>query len=199
MRPQAILFKKHTMNISGAIVFALFMPVLCVKPVMAKEFKSPDGRFIVRIAYGDQKNNYEIRDNKTGRLDTSIELLTRLFWLRWSGDSKTFVAVDQLAHGSYAQVFHFDGKKWIYHDVKPPEKDLESYAVVGAFIKPHLITITSTLSYLKGSDSLTGFGFCGFDFNIESGHLSNIRVIPIDTKTYELLQMLVDKDLLPGG
>jgi hypothetical protein len=65
------------------------------------KFYSPDRNTV--IVYNPDQ--LEIRDTRTNQLYSSVTV-SLLFALRWTGDSKTFVAIEHIAHGSDAIFAH---------------------------------------------------------------------------------------------
>jgi len=140
--------------------------------------RSPDGKFTV-FYYAPK---LEIRETPTGFTRGTAEA-SPVYVLSWTGDSKTLVVVEHIAHGSEAFVVHFDGQMWttVRPDL-PGQKDYRAIAVVA--VKTHRSTVD--ISYKTYDDTY----LVSFTLILSTGELSHCRRQRISFKKWKELVML---------
>jgi hypothetical protein len=143
--------------------------------------RSPDGKVIVIY----KPDRLEIRDRKRDRLLSST-IVVPVIALRWTGDSRTLVVVEAIAHGSAATIIHFNGKQWEGFDVIPPGEDYRDYAVVDLKTQRDLVQ----LSYKASGTAIYHISFTLDPF---SRKLSNTRKRKISFQQWLALPMVGDK------
>src|SRR6267143_2428408 len=94
-------------------------------------FISPDGRYSVKVEVIDRLPHYIIEDTKARKVDQSIIMPSLLLYLHWAADSRSFVAVEHIAHGSCGRIIYQAADKWIDVEVRPPSEELTDAVVVG--------------------------------------------------------------------
>jgi len=176
---------KAVMKIGILLIFVL---VLICTQIIAKEinpddvFISPDGRFTVRFT--DEVMNLKIKDNQTGKITTS-GVLTPCYSLKWTGDSKTIVAIYHLAGGSDADIFHFSKNKWNRCKMGAPDQDFNFIDVTSEKIGTKKIELTYRAG-VRDPRHDTFFTY-SLSFNPETGATTLIGKHEIDEETYEKL------------
>ena len=136
-------------------------------------YPSPDGRFVVRIDYNDERGlYYVIKDRTTGHTDASVGNITRLLWMKWGPDSRTFVTVEHIAHGSFARVVHYRAGDWSAHQVAVPSSGRQNSSVVGASIKAKLVHLRYKFVHEDQDGLNDGLGLCHFDVDVATGRTS---------------------------
>jgi hypothetical protein len=145
------------------------------------KFLSPDRKFVV-VYNPDQ---LEIRNSKTGHMEASITV-SLLYALRWTGDSKSFVAVEHLVGGSGTTIVHFNGARWENFIVDPPGEEWKDSAVVKLKAEREFIEISYKV---RGS----AIYFISFTVNPSTRALSNVRKEEISFEKWKTLRMVGDK------
>jgi len=98
---------------------------------------SPDGKLYVYY----EAPTFEIRDSKTSAVLGSKEQEQPVLAVRWTGDSKTLVIVEHIAHGSYASFLHWDGTAWRPRSVETPFERLIYRGLAVVDVKPDRETV----------------------------------------------------------
>src|SRR5438094_6209041 len=75
-------------------------------------FVSPDGQYSVQLEEIDRAPHFLIKTMATGQVDNSIVMPTRLLYLHWAANSKSFVTVEHIAKGSRGRVIYLEADKW---------------------------------------------------------------------------------------
>lgn len=151
-------------------------------------FTSPDKRFTVQLV-SDDRYKFKITDNKTGKVDQSVEMITLLFSLNWTGDSKTIVTVEHIAKGSITQIIHFSNNKWSSFLVEPPD-NIGHYSVLKQEIGMNTVNLTYKATKEKDNGSIIGFYTCKFDIDPATGAVTHVVTHDIDESTYASLKGL---------
>jgi len=150
-------------------------------------FSSPDGRFVIRVDYTDDRGlYYVIRDRLGGRTDKSIDFFSRLLWLKWAPDSRTFVTVDHIAGGTIARVMHYQSGRWCVHEVEVPSEDMSNSRVLGVSFEDKVVHLSYKFQHTDKHGPNDGFGLCHFDVDVASGNTSHFVAQSIN------LQLFVD-------
>jgi len=102
---------------------------------------SPDKK-IVAVYNPDQ---LEIRDVNTDQLYESVTV-SLIYALRWTRDSSSLIAVEQIAHGSDAVVLHRNARDWTSFRITPPGDSYKDYAVVALKAQQSSFEITYRVS-----------------------------------------------------
>jgi hypothetical protein len=171
--------------------FFILISVLICTQAVAQEvnpgdvFTSPDGRFIVRFT--DEVMNLKIKDNQTGKV-TTLGVLTPCYSIKWTGDSKTIVAIYHLAGGSDADIFHFSKSEWRRCSVDSPDNNFNFIDVIKEKIGMDRVGLT----YKAGIRDLQNDTFFTYSlsFNPETGATTEMLEHEIDEKTYEKLHAI---------
>jgi hypothetical protein len=163
----------------------LFLVLMCIQS-SAQEvnpgavFTSPDGRFTIRFT--DQEMNLSIKDNQTAKI-TTLGVLTPCYSIKWTGDSKTFVAIEHLAGGSDADIFHFNKDQWHNSSADPLSDAFDHIDVTDENIGTNKIKFVYKADIRSAQQDQ--FFTYAFTFNPETGSTTGIVEHKIDEKTYE--------------
>lgn len=155
------------------------------------EIPSPDRKFMVQVTdhYG-----LIIKDILTSGVDASIKLLPLLQPLKWTGDSKTIVAITHIAGGSNLVLIHPNNGQWKGFVPTPPMPDSDK----GNFVNCGVIKIEIGIRDVKvsyriisqklGKDYKDNFYISSFTVNPESGDQSQLDIHEIDSGAYNNLK-----------
>ena len=138
-------------------------------------FVSPDGRYSVNVEVIDRLPHYIIKDTKARKVDRSIIMPSLLLYLHWAADSRSFVAVEHIPHGSCGRVIYQAGDKWVDIEVRPSSEDLTDAAVVGLEIKGDNVHYRFAARHIKANGMPIRYGFYDLDVSLEQGRISNVR------------------------
>lgn len=138
-------------------------------------FISPDGRYSVKVEVIDRLPHYIIEDTKTRKVDRSIIMPSLLLYLHWAADSRSFVAVEHIPHGSCGRVIYQAADKWVDVEVRPPSVELKDAAVVGLEIAGDNVHYRFAARHIKPNGMPIRYGFYDLDVSLERGRISNVR------------------------
>jgi len=142
-----------------------------------EKFVSPNGEFTVQ-------GNVEIINNKTGD-QCLVEVLSPVYSLKWTRDSKTIVVIGRIAHGSYASVIHYNGKEWKKYEVDPPDSDeghFWNYSVIREEIGFSDVVITYKINTKKNMSDAYVSHLCTLRVDPATGVISEIKRIAQESK-----------------
>ena len=144
----------------------------------------------------DKTNCLSISNIQTGQIST-IPAIGPLYFLQWTGDSKTIVTVEHRAGGSAACVYNYDGILWENTEIVSPEKFARHTDVVKIIPNFDNITVTYKTSSIKNlhySDILYHI----YNFNVSGRTGEILRTISerkIDLNTFDRLPSLSHRAL----
>src|SRR5437899_7910222 len=101
---------------------------------------SPDGKFYVFY----EAPTFQIRDAKTSAVLGSVDQEQPVQALRWTGDSKTLIIVEHVAHGSDAYFLHWDGAAWRPQFTYALFEKEDHRAIAVVDVKPHTDAVDVT-------------------------------------------------------
>jgi hypothetical protein len=145
-------------------------------------FYSPDRNTVV-VYKPDQ---LDVRDARTNELQKSVTI-SLLFGLRWTGDSKTFVAIEHIAHGSDATFVHLSDGEWRSFVVTPPGEEYRDYAVIRVEAQQKDVR----LSYSAATNE--ALYLISFTVDPSTQALANVTTQELSYKAWEALPIFGDK------
>ena len=108
-----------------------------------ESFNSPDQQYIAKLVSAATSDVYPktYSENPSDPIDClqivdklgkskSLFEQTFIYSLQWTGDSKTVVTVEPIAHGSECNIYHYANDKWKRIIIKPPDLLKGVYSVV---------------------------------------------------------------------
>jgi YD repeat-containing protein len=185
-RPQTLIcLEGGQMKIYTLILFSVVIYAQAVAQEInpGDVFTSPDGCFTVRFT--DREMNLDIRDNQTGKV-TILGVLTPCYSIKWTGDSKTIVAIYHLAGGSDADIFHFTKSEWRRCSVASPNDNFNFIDVIEEKIGMNRVSLTYKAG-IRGPQRDAFFTY-SLNFNPETGATTGMVEHEIDKAIYEKLQ-----------
>ncbi len=140
---------------------------------------SPDGELYVFY----EAPTFQIRDAKTSAVLGSVEQEQPVQALRWTGDSKTLVVVQHVAHGSDAYFLHWDGIAWRPQFVDDPFENEDYRAIAVIDVKPHKETVDITYKTSIPTRLVS------FTFTASTRKVSNLQRREITFERWKQLRM----------
>ena len=153
--------------------------------------KSPNGMFEAKCETGEQLHpavgRIEIVDTKNGTLQHALEINPPLYALRWTGDSRTLIAIERVAGGSVAVIVHRSSGKWSVFQADPQHADKS--AVIALRPKMRAVEL-SYKTYQQEAHGKEGrFYVITFLVDPNTGHHRHETKHEIDLETYRRLRL----------
>jgi hypothetical protein len=140
---------------------------------------SPDRKLYVFY----EAPKFEIRDAKRSAVLGSVDQEQPVEALRWTGDSKTLVVVQYVAHGSDAYFLHWDGVAWRPQFVRELFEKEDYRAIAVVHVKPHTESVDITCkTYIPTR-------LVSFTFTPSTRKVSNLRRHDITVRQWDQLHM----------
>jgi hypothetical protein len=151
-------------------------------------FTSPNGHFAAELTdENEHGQNLHITDTRTGAVYKSA-LSLPLFFVTWTHDCRTIVAVEHLAGGSQMSLIHFSGRSWKRFEVEPPGGDSGHYDVIGQEIRQNSIRVTYKMTKEKADGDIIAFYTCAFDIDPSTHAMRDIDKQRISRDTFVALR-----------
>ena len=161
-------------------------------------FVSPDGRFTLSIApeiniYGVELPELIIRDRMNGAVERSdpnsgegdgLNVLTPIFFIKWTGDSKSVLVISHIAHGTIAAVLHFDGSQWHQKVLQPPSPQGGHMTVLSQRLGFHNVAVTYAVDIAVAAQTPTAFYCSSFQFDPATESYSHVLNDRLDHSAY---------------
>jgi hypothetical protein len=161
-------------------------------------FPSPDGRFVLKIApeiniYGVELPELILEDRRTRAVERSdpnggegkgLNVLTPIFFIKWTGDSKTILVISHIAHGTIGAELHFDGSTWHQRLLQPPSPDDGHFTVLSQHVGRHQIGISYAVDVAAGAETPHKFYRTAFTYNPVTDSYSHIHNQTLNCSAY---------------
>jgi hypothetical protein len=154
-------------------------------------FVSPDKRFAFKVSDEDfSGNDFDLQDLKSGKWLSAadsdyLDLPTPVFFVGWTGDSKSILVIGHSDSGSIATAVHFDGAGWRKIDIQPSLKLPMNafYFVLHQHVGLHTINLTYGIDAptANGRDSYVK---TSFEFDPATGRYGDVNKVPADYGVY---------------
>ena len=115
-----------------------------------------------------------------------IPTLFPILSIKWTGDSKSIVVINHIAHGSEAGVYHFDGKKWDVYEACPRTSDY--YEVVGEMVGKDTVKFSYVIIKRTPGNLRDRYYIYTFVFHPDTNERVDEKTKEIDEDAYSRLQ-----------
>jgi hypothetical protein len=137
-------------------------------------FVSPNGRYCVQLV----DENFVIKDTVTGRVDPSLTN-TGVYYLRWALNSRSFVTVEHISHGSHGRVVSLNQDKWNSVDVYPPGPRKMDSTVINLELHSDRVHYKFAGDILGPRWEPVSYQLCDLDVILQTGRMSNVKWTPL--------------------
>ena len=185
------------MKIVKAFLFLAFMLIYTQADALAviksgQNFISPNKIYVASIRF-DGEWKLSVKNNKNGEIEV-FGILNPIYSIKWTGDSRVIISVSHIAHGSAASYIFLNKNKY-WTDIDPPQNSElahHAYGVVGLDVGFNTVKLTYKVAdrTSNSGDLIDDFYVCTFDFNPETGVISNEVKRKIDLNSYDALKLL---------
>jgi hypothetical protein len=138
-------------------------------------FVSRNGRYCVQLYLNE---SFLIRDTATGRVDTSIAS-TGVLYLQWAPNSRSFVTVEHIAHGSYGRVVYLEHGKWNSVEVNPPSLSKQNATVINLELHSDRVHYRFAVEIVGPDWEPIDYQFCDLDVTLQTGKILNAKWTPL--------------------
>lgn len=150
---------------------------------------SPDGRFTV-LASADLRN-YKIVDHQIEQTDESVIMYAVPSSVRWTGNSKTIVAIEHRAGGSSLILITLKKNTWNWFEAAAPDHTGHA-AVIGVKIGRDKVGVKYKGAKEKPNGLKIGYYTCSFAVSTDTDEITHIIQQDISSKAFSHLKNLDD-------
>lgn len=186
------------MKLLSAMLFLVGCTSILTATIVSKDtvFDSPDKLLQATIHYrsdtGADQVYLRITNLQTHTVDECGPILTPVYSVQWSPDSKTIVLIQHMANGCVPGVAHLSKGTWKFSTIYLPIEGPARYSVSKLVFFHTGIRFTYRVATTKINGSITGYQVTGLDVDPSDFSISNTSTRNIDQDKFESLGQLSD-------